>query len=198
MGFSVSGCSIMFLPARHRGRLANCKGKINFSFVNKEYEIILKKNEVTPYIYNKEGTCYQQGLAKSFKFNPALLPMGYGWDNWRLICSFQKTYYQCTAKQSDHAMEDTNRIRSGCCLIEKSVTMWQVFRLGFGYIIWNDYLCDSFLIEKTTRYDIKGKRYVNSPYKYYFMDLGLRNARINFRQSEKKLQLSGMKPALQL
>lgn len=48
-----------------------------------------------------------------------------------------------------------------------------------------DYLCDSFLVEKSTRYDIKGKRYVNSPYKYYFMDLGLRNARINFRQSEK-------------
>lgn len=48
-----------------------------------------------------------------------------------------------------------------------------------------DYLCDSFLIEKVTRYDIKGKRYVNSPYKYYFMDLGLRNTRINFRQSEK-------------
>ncbi len=48
-----------------------------------------------------------------------------------------------------------------------------------------DYLCDSFLIEKSTRYDIKGKRYVNSPYKYYFMDLGLRNARINFRQFEK-------------
>lgn len=51
-----------------------------------------------------------------------------------------------------------------------------------GYI---NYLCDSFLIEKSTRYDIKGKRYINSPYKYYFMDLGLRNARINFRQSEK-------------
>ncbi len=48
-----------------------------------------------------------------------------------------------------------------------------------------DHLCDSFLIEKATRYDIKGKRYINSPYKYYFMDLGLRNARINFRQQEK-------------
>ncbi|MCF0206217.1 MAG: ATP-binding protein, partial [Bacteroidales bacterium] len=47
------------------------------------------------------------------------------------------------------------------------------------------YLCDSFLIEKATRYDIKGKRYVNSPYKYYFMDLGLRNARLNFRQTDK-------------
>lgn len=48
-----------------------------------------------------------------------------------------------------------------------------------------DYLCDSFLIEKCARYDIKGKRYINSPYKYYFSDLGLRNARINFRQSDK-------------
>lgn len=48
-----------------------------------------------------------------------------------------------------------------------------------------DYLCDAFIIEKSTRYDIKGKRYINSPFKYYFMDLGLRNARINFRQTEK-------------
>lgn len=48
-----------------------------------------------------------------------------------------------------------------------------------------DYLCDSFLIEKATRYDIKGKNYINSPYKYYFMDLGLRNARLNFRQYER-------------
>lgn len=48
-----------------------------------------------------------------------------------------------------------------------------------------EYLCDSFLVEKSTRYDVKGKKYINSPYKYYFMDLGLRNARLNFRQFEK-------------
>jgi uncharacterized protein len=48
-----------------------------------------------------------------------------------------------------------------------------------------DYLCDSFLVEKSTRYNIKGRYYINSPYKYYFMDLGLRNARLNFRQFEK-------------
>ncbi|MCM1337403.1 MAG: ATP-binding protein [Candidatus Amulumruptor caecigallinarius] len=47
-----------------------------------------------------------------------------------------------------------------------------------------DYICDSFLIEKATRYDIKGKRYIDSPYKYYFVDCGLRNARLNFRQTE--------------
>ncbi|MGM9735459.1 MAG: ATP-binding protein [Candidatus Cryptobacteroides sp.] len=55
-----------------------------------------------------------------------------------------------------------------------------------------DYLCDAFLVEKSTRYDIKGKRYVNAPYKYYFMDLGLRNARINFRQSEKNHLMENM------
>lgn len=48
-----------------------------------------------------------------------------------------------------------------------------------------EYLCDSFIIEKATRYDIKGKKYINTPFKYYFMDLGLRNARLNFRQSER-------------
>ena len=41
---------------------------------------------------------------------------------------------------------------------------------------------DAFLIEKVQRYDVKGKKYINSPYKYYFEDLGLRNARLNFRQ----------------
>lgn len=47
-----------------------------------------------------------------------------------------------------------------------------------------NYLCESFLIEKSCRYDIKGKRYIDSPYKYYFVDCGLRNARLNFRQTE--------------
>lgn len=48
-----------------------------------------------------------------------------------------------------------------------------------------DYICDSFLVEKAQRYDVKGKRYIDTPYKYYFTDLGLRNARLNFRQLEK-------------
>lgn len=47
-----------------------------------------------------------------------------------------------------------------------------------------DYLCESFLTEKSSQYDIKGKRYIDSPYKYYFADCGLRNARLNFRQIE--------------
>ena len=48
-----------------------------------------------------------------------------------------------------------------------------------------DYLEDSFLIESAQRYDIKGKAYIETPKKYYFSDLGLRNARINFRQFEQ-------------
>lgn len=48
-----------------------------------------------------------------------------------------------------------------------------------------DYFQDAFLIEKATRYDIKGKRYIDTPFKYYFCDMGLRNARLNFRQTEK-------------
>ena len=47
-----------------------------------------------------------------------------------------------------------------------------------------EYICDSFLMEKVSRYDIKGKRYIDSPYKYYFTDTGLRNQRLNFRQVE--------------
>ncbi|MCI6331667.1 MAG: ATP-binding protein [Lachnospiraceae bacterium] len=48
-----------------------------------------------------------------------------------------------------------------------------------------DYLKDSFIIDSAIRYDIKGKKYINTPSKYYFTDLGLRNARLNFRQVEE-------------
>ena len=48
-----------------------------------------------------------------------------------------------------------------------------------------DYFEDSFLINAVQRYDIKGKSYIETPKKYYFSDLGLRNARINFRQFEE-------------
>lgn len=46
------------------------------------------------------------------------------------------------------------------------------------------YLQDAFLIEKALRFDIKGKKYINTPAKYYFVDIGLRNARLSFRQQE--------------
>lgn len=48
-----------------------------------------------------------------------------------------------------------------------------------------DYICDSFLIDSAVRYDVKGKKYIDTPVKYYFTDMGLRNARLNFRQLEE-------------
>ncbi len=47
-----------------------------------------------------------------------------------------------------------------------------------------DYLEDAFLISRAQRYDVKGRKYIGSPFKYYFTDMGLRNARLNFRQIE--------------
>lgn len=47
------------------------------------------------------------------------------------------------------------------------------------------YLEEAFLIEKVERYDVKGKKYMSTPYKFYFSDLGLRNSFINFRQYEE-------------
>lgn len=47
------------------------------------------------------------------------------------------------------------------------------------------YLEDAFIIEKSLRYDIKGKKYIDTPYKYYFTDIGVRNSLIGFRQIEE-------------
>lgn len=47
------------------------------------------------------------------------------------------------------------------------------------------YFLESFLIEKVVRYDVKGKKYIGTPAKYYYTDLGLRNARLGFRQLEE-------------
>ena len=48
-----------------------------------------------------------------------------------------------------------------------------------------NYLMEAFMINKSQRYDIKGKKYISTPSKYYFSDIGLRNARLNFRQQEE-------------
>ncbi len=48
-----------------------------------------------------------------------------------------------------------------------------------------DYLCDAYIVSRATRYDIKGKKYIDTPQKYYFSDVGIRNACINFRQLEE-------------
>lgn len=55
-----------------------------------------------------------------------------------------------------------------------------------------EYMEDAFMIERSVRYDIKGRRYIDTPYKYYFEDLGLRNARIGFRQTEETHMMENM------
>lgn len=51
--------------------------------------------------------------------------------------------------------------------------------------IYLNYLLDAFLVNKAERYDIKGKKYISTPSKYYYTDIGLRNAKLNFRQQEE-------------
>lgn len=77
------------------------------------------------------------------------------------------------------ALTNPNKLANTFNSVKRSTISYDTIK---DYI---EYLCDSFLIEKATRYDIKGKKYINTPFKYYFADLGLRNARLNFRQSEK-------------
>ena len=48
-----------------------------------------------------------------------------------------------------------------------------------------DYLEEAFLLESVQRYDVKGKKYIETPLKYYFVDVGLRSSRLNFRQQEE-------------
>jgi len=55
-----------------------------------------------------------------------------------------------------------------------------------------EYLGDAFIMERVERYDIKGKKYIDSPFKYYFTDNGLRNVRLNFRQVERSHIMENM------
>ena len=72
---------------------------------------------------------------------------------------------------------------SKLCATFKSVKHTTISKMTIKRYI--DYLEDAFLIDSAIRYDIKGKKYIDTPSKYYFTDLGLRNARLNFRQVEE-------------
>lgn len=55
-----------------------------------------------------------------------------------------------------------------------------------------DYICDAFLVSTAKRFDVKGRKYIDTPSKYYYTDLGLRNARLNFRQLEPSHMLENL------
>lgn len=70
-------------------------------------------------------------------------------------------------------ISDTFKVTSGLNIDPKTTNLYL------------KYLEETFLIEKAERYDVKGKKYLSTPYKFYFSDLGLRNSFINFRQHEE-------------
>ncbi len=72
--------------------------------------------------------------------------------------------------------------------VVKNVCIHRIIDQQFGQFEnkhYLDYMQDAFIINKSVRYDIKGRHYIDTPAKYYFEDLGLRNARLQFRQTEE-------------
>lgn len=95
--------------------------------------------------------------------------------------------------QSDHDLEELiDVIASGIGTLTNPHKIQNTFRSVKQSSItqdtiknYLDYMQDAFIINKSVRYDIKGRHYIDTPAKYYFEDLGLRNARLHFRQTEE-------------
>lgn len=110
---------------------------------------------------------------------------------------FKKVYIDDIVERNslrgDNIMEDlVNILASGIGSLTNPTKLANTFASnGRGNVsdktisAYINYLMDAFLIQKAERYDIKRKKYITSPFKYYFSDVGLRNARLNFRQQEE-------------
>ena len=110
---------------------------------------------------------------------------------------FSRTYYSDILER--HKISDTgvldellNIVSSSIGSLTNPTKLSNTFKSVKGVSITsqtiNEYLndfIDAFLLGKAIRYDVKGKRYIETPSKYYFTDIGLRNARLNFRQTEE-------------
>lgn len=168
-------------------------------FRGRGFEVKMYPLSFSEYMSAYPGTI-QAGLNEYMLYGglPQILSYGSEEQKVRFLKSlFDETYLKDIKERHDIRKDDdleelVNIVASGIGALTNPNKLANTFRSekksGISYDTvkdYIDYLCDSFLIEKATRYDIKGKRYINSPYKYYFMDLGLRNARINFRQTEK-------------
>lgn len=110
---------------------------------------------------------------------------------------FKNTYINDIVERNEIQREDIleatiNMLSSSVGSLTNPKKLYDTFISG-GYTDINrntinaylNYLQDEFLINKAERYDIKGKKYITTPAKYYFTDIGLRNARLNFRQQEE-------------
>lgn len=95
--------------------------------------------------------------------------------------------------RNDAALEALlNIIASGVGSLTNSYKLENTFRsevkIDLSHNTINDYLgklCDAYIIEKAMRYDVKGKQYISTPQKYYFTDIGIRNAFVGFRQNDE-------------
>lgn len=168
-------------------------------FRGRGYEVKMFPLSFREYMSVYEGTT-QAGLNEYMLYGGLPQILSFATDDQKvnyLKALFDETYIKDIKQRYDIRKDDDleeliNIVASGIGALTNPNKLANTFRSEKKSAItydtvksYIDYLCDSFLVEKSTRYDIKGKHYVNTPYKYYFMDLGLRNARINFRQYEK-------------
>ncbi len=114
-----------------------------------------------------------------------------------LISQFKKVYIsdlieRHTIRNEEEFDELLDILASAVGSLTNPLKLSNTFRSVKGKVIsdktlkkYLDYLIDAFLVSRAKRYDIKGKKHINSPAKYYFEDVGLRNARLEFRQNEE-------------
>ena len=76
----------------------------------------------------------------------------------------------------------TNPLKLSNCFKERDKASTMTDKTIYNYL---GYLQDAFLIEKARRFDVRGKRFIETPQKYYFTDMGIRNSFLDFRQSEE-------------
>lgn len=114
-----------------------------------------------------------------------------------LLSLFETTYLRDIIERNDIKRKDilgaiVNVLASSVGLLTNPMKIYKTFISNgekdvslntiSSYI---ECLENAFLIQKVDRYDVKGRKYISTPFKYYFTDLGLRNARLNFRQQEE-------------
>lgn len=114
-----------------------------------------------------------------------------------LLTQFEKTYFADIIERNNLQRDDVlesivNMLASSIGSLTNPAKLAKTFVSngikGVSEITISSYinhLIDAFMIKKVERYDIKGKKYISTPSKYYFCDIGLRNARLNFRQQEE-------------
>lgn len=110
---------------------------------------------------------------------------------------FEQTYFKDIIERNHVKRKDVldsivNVLASSVGSLTNPVKIYETFRskgekeLSLNTVgAYVGHLENAFIVEKALRYDVKGRKYINTPHKYYFSDLGLRNARLNFRQQEE-------------